>query len=399
MNIINKFQEFLSHYPPVKTVIYIAGISLLAYALYLISKILVVKLIGYYVKKNDRKWGRIFFEEGVFSRITYIVPGAVIYTFSYLLTPFDVFLKRSASTYIVIVILLLINSVFHVINRIYETYTISKERPLKGYLQIISIIFYVIGIIVIVSVLIGESPLYIISGIGAITAVIMLIFKNTILSFVAGILISTQNMIKRGDRIQMPQYNADGDVVDIALHTITVQNLDKTLVTIPTFKLLDESVLNWKGIFESGGRRIKRALYIDITTVRFLTPEEIDKYKNMPILKDYIEERLSDSNKNGKYDAFDFKLTNIGLFREYAKKFVENNQQINEEMTLIIRNLEPTGKGLPVEIIVFSKSTDWPVYEGIQSDIFDHVLAVLPEFGLRAFQEPTGYDILNLKNT
>jgi len=237
------------------------------------------------------------------------------------------------------------------------------------------------------------------------TAVLILIFKDTILSFIASLQLTYNNMIRKGDWITMPKFNADGDVIDIALHTVKIQNFDKTITTIPTHKLIADSFVNWRGMSESGGRRIKRSLMIDITSVKFLTPKQTKRFKNVKLLKDYMTERekdINDSNNEKNIEMDEVingrRMTNLGTFREYIKQYLLNNSIIHTEMTRLVRQLAPTDKGLPIEIYAFTNDNDWLKYEAAQADIFDHLFAIAPEFDLKIFQSPTGSDFSNLSN-
>ncbi len=241
------------------------------------------------------------------------------------------------------------------------------------------------------------------SGVGAMTAVLLLVFKDTILSLVASVQLTSLDMVRVGDWIEMPQYNADGDVVDVALHTVRVQNWDKTVTTIPTHKLISDSFRNWRAMSESGGRRIKRALHLDVSSIRFLTPAEVERFKGFALLADYIEgkeKELADYNAGlpGKTDAQVNlrRLTNVGTFRAYVFNYLKHHPKVHQHMTLLVRQLQPGPTGLPIEVYAFSNDTAWAVYEGVQADIFDHLLAIVPEFGLSVFQQPSGRDLQNL---
>jgi len=258
--------------------------------------------------------------------------------------------------------------------------------------------------VVVVSLLADQSPVVFLSGLGALTAVLMLVFRDTILSLVASLQIMSNDMIRIGDWVSMPQANADGDVIDIALHTVKVQNWDKTITTIPTYKFISESFKNWRGMSESGGRRIKRPLAIDLSSVRFLTSDEIDRFAKSELLHDYMERKLEELARYAEekkalgpdIQPLERTLTNIGTFRAYVLEYLKSSPKIHKDMTLLVRQLAPTPQGLPIEIYCFTNDTAWAHYEGIQSDIFDHLIAILPEFGLEAFQEPAGRDFARL---
>ncbi len=288
-------------------------------------------------------------------------------------------------------------------NEVYERRPGSKNRPIKGFVQVIKILVLCGAAIILISILIDQSPFLLLSGLGAITAVLLLVFKDTILSLVASVQLSTNDMLRVGDWIEMPGMNADGDVIDISLHTVKVQNFDKTITTIPTHRLVSDSFRNWRGMSESGGRRIKRSLLIDQNSVRFLSDEEVVDLKKFKILKGYLadaRDKLAKWNKSelGKDDApvNARRLTNIGTLRAYIAAYIKWHPHISENFTLLVRQLPPGSRGLPIEIYCFTDTTDWSTYEGIQSDIFDHLIAIVPEFHLTLFQEPSGSDYAKL---
>jgi miniconductance mechanosensitive channel len=285
------------------------------------------------------------------------------------------------------------------VNDIYQMRPASRDRPIKGYVQVVKIVLYVVGGVVILATLMGRSPLLYVSGIGALTAVLLLIFRDTILSFVASIQLGSYDLVRVGDWIEVPQYGADGDVVDIALHTVKVQNWDKTITTIPTHRLIDGSFKNWRSMPESGGRRIKRAVHIDMNTVRFLDEGDVARFERFALLTDYIRDKRKAlaADAAARPAAEDLvvnarRLTNLGTFRAYVVQYLKQHPKVHKGLTLMVRQRDPTPDGLPLEVYAFSSDTDWVAYEGIQSDIFDHILAVAPEFGLRVFQHPTGRD-------
>lgn len=289
------------------------------------------------------------------------------------------------------------------VNEVYERRPQSRNKPIKGYLQVVKIVVLCGAAIILISILINQSPLLLLSGLGAITAVLLLVFKDTILSLVASVQLTTNDMLRVGDWIEMPGMNADGDVIDISLHTVKVQNFDKTITTIPTHRLVSDSFRNWRGMSESGGRRIKRSLLIDQNSVRFLSDEEVVYLKKFNILKGYLAQRRDElaqwneselSQDDAPVNAR--RLTNIGTLRAYIAAYIKWHPQISENFTLLVRQLPPGPQGLPIEIYCFTDTTDWNTYEGIQSDIFDHLIAIVPEFRLSLFQEPSGSDYAKL---
>jgi miniconductance mechanosensitive channel len=300
----------------------------------------------------------------------------------------------------VIVILNCINILLSAFGDVYGKSRFSKRIHIKGYLQVVKLILGLVGVLGIVTVWTGQSPVYLLSGIGALTAVLMLVFKDTILSFVATVQINSNDLFKIGDWVEAPQFGADGDVVDIALHTVKIQNWDKTITVIPTHKLIDSSFKNWRGMTDSGGRRIKRSIYIDVSTIRFCDEELLRRFQSIKLLQNYIHSKITDvdnSNRDLNLNLEQLingrRLTNIGTFRAYINAYLREHKDIHNDMTFLIRQLPPGELGIPIEIYVFTNDTDWIKYEAIQADIFDHLMAVVNEFDLKVFQNPSGSDM------
>lgn len=286
---------------------------------------------------------------------------------------------------------------------VYEKHQKDQVRSIKGYLQLLRMVFWCVSAIVLIAVIMNKSPFLMISGLGALSAVLLLVFKDTLLSLVASSQMSSNDMLRIGDWIEMPQASADGYVIDMALHTVKVQNWDKTVTTIPTYKLFSESYRNWRQMFESGGRRIKRSLRIDARTVRFLTDDEIAGLQRFELIKDYLEQKRQLLNKINhsveqpiKHEVNRRRLTNIGTFRAYANAYIKQKQGIHQDMIMMVRTMEPTAEGIPMEVYCFSNDTAWVNYEALQGDIFDHLIAILPEMGLRLYQSPSGADLTEL---
>ncbi len=343
---------------------------------------------------------------GVVKRLSHIVPALIITSSIGVVPGLPVavvaVVKNVTGGFIILTIALALGAILEIVNVMYMRRRNSYLKPIKGYIQIVKIIIYAIASILIVATLIDRSPLILLSGLGAMAAVLMLIFQDTLLSLVASVQISSGDMIRVGDWIEMPQLNADGDVIDIALHTVKIQNFDKTVTTIPTKRFISDSFKNWRGMQESGGRRIKRSLFIDQQSIHFLSQEELEHLKRFNLMKGYFTDKISELNRWNKAhvesstgDTIDSrKLTNIGSFRAYIEFYLRNNPGIHQHgMTLMVRQLSPTPEGLPLEIYCFTTSTAWTVFEGIQSDIFDHLLAIAPEFNLRVYQAPSGHDM------
>ncbi|MBN9505455.1 MAG: mechanosensitive ion channel [Altererythrobacter sp.] len=308
--------------------------------------------------------------------------------------------RNVVGAFIILTIALAISAALTFANEIYARRPDAASRPIKGYIQVVKIVLFVTAAILMVAVLMEQSPLLLLSGLGAMAAVLMLVFSDTILSLVASVQLTSNDMLRVGDWIEMPALNADGDVIDIALHTVKVQNWDKTITTIPTHRLISESFKNWRGMQESGGRRIKRSLAIDQNGVRFLDADEIAGLRRFALLDDYLahkHEEIGHWNQKlaqaGRDPVNERRVTNVGTFRAYVLAYLRAHPRIAQDMTLLVRQLDPTAQGLPLEIYCFTSTTRWGDYEDIQGDIFDHILAVLPLFGLRLFQTPSGLDL------
>lgn len=382
------------------TILLIALICIVANFL---TKKVVVRIIFHMVSMSKFKWNDILLKRRVFHKLSHIVPAIIIYYFAPTFPRYQHLIESGANIYLIIVSLIVISSALDAFHDIYETFEISKIRPIKGVIQIVKIVLAIIGIILIISILLNKSPFILLSGLGALSAVLMLVFKDSILGLVAGVQLSANDMVRVGDWITMPKYGADGNVIEISLNTVKVQNFDKTITTIPSYSLISDYFINWRGMQNSGGRRIKRPIYIDVNSIRFCDDEMINKFRRINFLADYIDERLVEIQKFNETHNIDRSnpvngraLTNIGVFREYIKNYLLNHSGIHKEMTLMVRQLEPTERGLPIELYCFTNTTVWTEYETIQGDIFDHLFAVAPEFGLRIFQNPSGHDFRNL---
>jgi miniconductance mechanosensitive channel len=297
----------------------------------------------------------------------------------------------------------MLDSVLLAIREIYSKSDIASRRPIRGYLDAVKIVAYIMSGIFIVSILTDRSPWGVLSILGGFTVVLMLVFKDTILGFVASIQLSGHDMVRIGDWIEMPKYGADGDVIDVSIHTVKVRNWDKTITTIPTYGLVTDAFKNWRGMSESGGRRIKRALHIDMSSIKFCSDEMLERFRKFDLIKDYIVGKQNEINEYNKEYATETsqlingrRQTNIGVFRAYIVAYLKNHPKVHQNMTFLVRHLEPTKHGLPVQIYVFSNDQAWANYEAIQSDIFDHLLAAVPEIDLRVFQDPTGYDFAKI---
>ena len=374
--------------------------------LYGIGKKILVKA----VKKTKSTWDDILMKNKLFTRFIHLIPAFFLMSLDevifYQNTSWQSIYTAGLELYLIILIILIINSFLKSVNEIYLTYKGSQNRPIKGYIQTVQIIIVFFGSITAISILLGQSPIVIIGGMGAFAAVLMLIFKDSILGFVAGIQISFNDMVRLGDWISMPKFGADWVVTDIALTTVKIQNWDKTISTIPSYSLISDSFQNWRGMEESGGRRIKRSVLIDMSSIKFCDRELLSKLSRIQIIKEYIEGTEAKLKKYNESHSIDNEVvvngrrqTNIGVFRAYLKAYLKRKSDINTDMTFLVRQLQPTEHGLPLEIYVFSKVQEWAEYEDIQADIFDHVLAAVSQFDLKIFQNPTGNDFKELIKT
>ncbi len=358
---------------------------------------------------TDNHWDDALVQNNVFRNLTLFVPGLVLKS----ILPFvfegesglALFADKIVSIYFIFALVLCIDALLSALLDIYRTFPLSQEIPLTGFVQVLKIVLYGCGLLFVLALILNRSPLYLFSGLGAMTAVLMLIFKDPILGFVAGIQLISNKMLKQGDWIEMSKYGADGDVVDITLTTVKVRNFDKTITTIPTYALIADSFKNWRGMKESGGRRIKRAICIDINSIRFCDEEMLRRFATNEYISEYIKKKKQEilEHNTKLLQGSDIpltlrRLTNIGTFRAYIQAYLRNHPMIHQDMTFLVRQLAPTANGLPIEVYVFCKDNTWAVYEEVQSDIFDHLLAIAPEFDLRVYQLPSGKDVKDLEN-
>ena len=385
------------HYVDIENPYIILLISILfAYVLFLVTNQIILRSIAKIFRKTSTKFDDILLEQKVFNKLPYLIPLIFLYSLRDVV-PFFKSVDRFLIALIALIILISLNALINAINDVYRKSKFAEKLNIKSYAQVVKLILNSVGIIIIAALLAGKSPIYFLSGLGALTAVLILVFKDTILSLVSSVQISSNDLFKIGDWIEAPQFGADGNVIDIALHSVKVQNWDKTICVVPTNQLINSSFKNWRGMSESGGRRIKRSIKINMKSIKFCSDSMIEKFKTIYLLKDYMEEKLKEINvhnidkKINEADVVNRRsLTNVGTFRAYIKFYLKNNAKIHNDMTFLVRQLAPQSDGLPIEIYVFSNDTNWVNYEAIQSDIFDHLLAILPEFDLEVFQNLTG---------
>ena len=399
--------ELLQHFSDSPTYSMIAALTLLVvvagFANFVVKRLL-LQLIRHVLHMAHLGGDGEIITNSVISRLANIIP-AMVFTLGIPLVPVmpeivTTIIRNVASAFIILMLALAVSSALDVVNILYSRRKDADSKPIKGYLQVLKIVIYLLAAILVIAALLDKSPVILLSGLGAMAAVLMLVFQDTLLSLVASVQVSSNDMVRVGDWIEMPQLNADGDVIDIALHTVKVQNWDKTITTLPTRRLISDPFKNWRGMTESGGRRIKRAIYLDQSSIYFLTDSEKKHLKEFSLLKEYLakkENELEEWNqKIEQQDAVSVnlrRLTNVGTFRAYVFRYLESRGDIRMDMTRLVRQLSPEPQGLPLEIYCFTATTAWAEYEGIQSDIFDHLYAIMPEFGLRAYQQPSGHDL------
>lgn len=383
------------------------GIALLAVLANLVAKRGIVRGIDAITERSGIDFLVLMRKHGVFRRFSHLAPALVIHSLTPVLLvdwPAVVEVARvGVVVYLIGVMLLVMDAALNAALDAYTRSESANRMPIKGFIQAIKLILVLFGTVLVTSVLIGKSPFILLSGLGALTAVLMLIFKDAILGFVAGIQLSANNMVQTGDWIEMPKQNADGFVIDVSLTTVKVQNWDKTITTIPSYMLISDSFKNWRGMFDEGGRRIKRSIYIDMQSIRFLDEELLGRFMKIRLLRPYLEAKLAEIQKHNedcKLELGDLvngrHLTNIGTFRAYCIAYIREHKKIHQGMIQLVRQLQPTPQGLPLEVYAFTSDTAWVLHEGTQGDIFDHLLAILPHFGLRVFQQPAGSDIADL---
>ncbi len=368
-----------------------------------VTKSLILRLVHKIVAKTRITWDDQLVERGVFTRLSHLVPGLILY-YGALLFPADGFtnwLQRMALAYIVICVAWSVHSLLNAVHDIYKQFEFSTSRPITGYVQTVQLAVWIAAAVFAIASLLNKSPAGFLTGLGALSAVLMLVFRDSIMGLVAGIQITANDMVRIGDWLEMPRFGADGDVIDITLHTVKIRNWDKTISTIPTHALINESFKNWRGMQESGGRRIKRSLMIDLQSVSFCDDEMLARFEKVAYLKDYLRERTQEVETwnqehqvEGDCPINGRRLTNLGTFRAYVEAYLHHHPKIHQEgMTFLVRQLAPTEKGVPLEIYVFTNDIRWVVYEGIQADIFDHFFAAIPWFDLKLFQTPAGADV------
>ncbi len=381
-----------------------AIILIIAFLADAVCRKILLEIVARLVKQTRATWDDIIFDRKVMIHLSRMVAPIIIYVFIPVAfaetSPSTMaFIQRVCLIYVIIAFLSFVNSLLKAVYTVYSEKEHLRNRPLKGMLQTVQVILWFVGGIIVVSILINKSPVSLLAGLGASAAILMLVFKDSIMGFVSGVQLSANDMLKVGDWIAMPKYGADGTVIEVSLNTVKVRNWDNTITTIPPYLLVSDSFQNWRGMQESGGRRVKRSINIDMTSVRFCTPEMLAKYRKIRLLKDYVEQTeqvITDYNREHDIDNSILvngrRQTNLGVFRAYLTAYLKSRPDINQNLTCMVRQLQPTDHGIPMELYFFSAIKDWVPYEGVQADVFDHVLAIIPEFDLQVFQSPSGRD-------
>lgn len=386
------------------------GILIVAYLANAVCRFLLLDVVKRVVAHTKAVWDDIVFNNKVLVNLSRMVAPIVIYASIPIVLPdtssmLFVHTQRFCLIYIIIMFLLFLNALLTTAYSVYSAKEQYRDHPLKGLLQTAQVFLFFVGAIVVVSILVNRSPLVLFTGLGASAAILMLVFKDSIMGFVSGIQLSANQMLKVGDWISMPKYGADGTVIEVALNTVKVRNWDNTITTVPPYLLVSDSFQNWRGMQESGGRRVKRSINIDMTSVRFCTPEMLEKYRKIRLLASYIDETEEVIAAYNEENGIDNSIlvngrrqTNLGVFRAYLTNYLKNHPSVNKELSCMVRQLQPTDHGIPLELYFFSNIKAWIPYEGVQADVFDHLLAIIPEFDLRVFQSPSGADFRRLRD-
>ncbi|HRZ48126.1 MAG TPA: mechanosensitive ion channel [Bacteroidales bacterium] len=388
------------------TLVYLVVIILLAWLADVIGRRIIHTLIRRFSAKTATEWDDIMVRRNVFRRISNVIPALVVLLlFPRLFAAYPYWIgivAIIANIYLVIITVLVINSVLNSINDIYQLYDVARNKPIRGYIQIFQILVYLFALVLIVAFLIGKNPLYLLTGLGAFMAILVLVFKDPIQGLVASIQLSANDMVRIGDWITIQKFGADGEVMEITLASVKIRNFDNTIVSIPTYSMITDSFQNWRGMQESDGRRFKRSIYLDMNSARFVDEELLAHLRKFRLIREYIDTKQAEINQHNLEAAtgeenpaqyYGRRQTNLGIFRAYIEAYLRSHPEINTSMTLMVRQLAPTEKGIPVEVYAFSRIKEWEYYERLQSDLFDHIISIIPEFDLRIFQEPSGRDM------
>lgn len=396
-------------FPYVKLLVLLSALVVLCFLIWWTSRKVLIFIIHRLVTKSKATWDDILYERRFFRALAHIVPALLAArAAAAVFEDFPTWIKvveSLASVYVVVMVMISIFAFLNAMADILQEKPYLRDKPIRSYSQLLKIIFSIIAFIVVIAILIGKSPIYILGGFGAATAILALLFKDTILGLVASVQMSAIDLVRLGDWITVDKYGADGDVVEINLTSIKVQNWDMTISIIPSYALINDSFKNWRGMQVSGGRRIKRHISVKISSVRFVSNEMYNRLLKVQLIKNYLEGKQKEIDEFNLENAIDKSnlingrhMTNLGVFRVYTKAYLANNPNINTEMAFMVRHLQSTDTGIPIEIYAFSHHKEWVAYETVMADIFDHLLAAIPEFELEVFESPTGQDFNKLSN-
>lgn len=395
--------------PEIRLVSLLVALGIFSTVAFWITRTFITKYLYRLFKRTSFEWDDLLADYQILNNLAHIVPALIVRIFAEMLfRDFEFWLPiviRLTDAYLIIVVMLILLAFLKMLEFTLAKSPVFNNKPIASYFQLLRIILYIAVGIMVLSVLMGQSPLYFLSAFGAMTAIILLIFKDTILGLVASVQMSTNDMVRVGDWVEMPKFNADGDVIAINLNTVKIQNWDKTVTSIPTYFFVTDSFKNWRGMTESGGRRIKRSIFINVNTVKFVDPETREHYKKYNLITNFVTQRQHEIEKfNAEHEVDTTQLingrrmTNIGVFRNYIESYLRNSKHIRKDMTLMVRQMPIEDRGVPIEIYCFTNTTNWGEYEGIQSDIFDHLFAAVTFFDLEIFQQPSGSDIMKVGN-
>jgi miniconductance mechanosensitive channel len=384
---ISQIQEWLDH----NLLLGLLGLITIGLVVFFIARSIIARSLVYITKRTKTEYDDIVVNYLHPFRVAWLMPLLVVYFLAEFFPVYQVLIEKTMLFFVIWVVAFTLNSLLGALNQIYESRPNFSGVSIQGYLDIVKILVILVGVILSISLFTGESPLVLLSGLGALTAVLLLIFRDTILSLVASIQISSLDLVKQGDWIEVPSYGADGDVIDISLHSIKIQNFDKTITVVPTHKMIEVAYKNWRGMQESGGRRIKRSINLDLTSLKFCDREMLERLRNFDLIRVKVDENIKmidqyEGYKDSTLDGPQF--TNAGIFHTYIEEYLKSHQDIHgDAMTFLVRQLPSSSLGLPIEIYVFTKTTVWTEYEKIQAEIFYHLIAVAPYFDLRIYQE------------
>lgn len=406
---VSKIPSIQGYENPVTAIVAMIAVCLFATIAFYFAKTILIRLITKLIKKTTSNLDDVLIKHKVFNRIAYLVPAYLVHKLSFQALGnyplLNEVITTIAAIYMVLLVALIIDALINSLLEMYHSFDVSRHLPIQSFAQVAKLISYLLALIVIASLVLGESPLNLLAGLGAMTAVLMLVFKDPILGFVAGLQLSSNRMVGIGDWVDIPQHEASGDILEIGLTTVKVRNFDNTITTVPTQSLINDSFKNWRGMQESAGRRIKRSIFIDVNSIKFCDEEALNRYQKIDYIKDYIQAKQNEVQQHNQQTdtvnesyANGRRLTNIGTFRAYVLAYLKNHSNINQQLTILARQLAPTENGLPIEIYAFSADKNWANYEAIQADIFDHLFAVVSEFDLRVFQKPSGIDLQQIGN-